>query len=121
AAHLLAAWAFLAVLAAGVGLRRAELGVVAETPHPEVAEKTEPGSDGTRLADGRRMSTPNVSRNRTSKPKQASQQAASKKASKSPPPGVPTPSGSQRERAEDSTGNGQLRKGSKGTGGRRSS
>lgn len=39
AAHLLAAWAFLAVFAAGVGLRRAELGVVAETPHPEVAEK----------------------------------------------------------------------------------
>lgn len=36
AAHLLHAWAFLAVFAAGVGLRRAELGVVAETPHPEM-------------------------------------------------------------------------------------
>ena len=36
AAHLLHAWGFLAVFAAGVGLRRAELGVVAETPHPEV-------------------------------------------------------------------------------------
>jgi NhaP-type Na+/H+ or K+/H+ antiporter len=37
AAHLLHAWGFLAVFAAGVGLRRAELGVVAETPHPELA------------------------------------------------------------------------------------
>jgi len=36
AAHLLDAWGFLAVFAAGVGLRRAELGVVAETPHPEL-------------------------------------------------------------------------------------
>jgi NhaP-type Na+/H+ or K+/H+ antiporter len=39
AAHLLETWAFLAVFAAGVGLRRAELGVVAETPHPEMSEK----------------------------------------------------------------------------------
>jgi sodium/hydrogen antiporter len=36
-AHLLHSWSFLAVFAAGVGLRRAELGVVAETPHPELA------------------------------------------------------------------------------------
>ncbi|HEY6079833.1 MAG TPA: sodium:proton antiporter [Polyangiaceae bacterium] len=36
AAHLLHAWGFLAVFAAGVGLRRAELNVVAQTPHPEL-------------------------------------------------------------------------------------
>ena len=33
-AHLIHAWGFLAVFAAGVGLRRAELHVVAESPHP---------------------------------------------------------------------------------------
>jgi sodium/hydrogen antiporter len=38
-AHLLHSWGFLAVFAAGVGLRRAELGVVAETPHPELATR----------------------------------------------------------------------------------
>jgi sodium/hydrogen antiporter len=35
--HLLHSWAFLAVFAAGVGLRRAELGIVAATPHPEIS------------------------------------------------------------------------------------
>jgi sodium/hydrogen antiporter len=47
AAHLLHAWAFLAVFAAGVGLRRAELGVVAETPHPEMTthEGTHPPAE----------------------------------------------------------------------------
>jgi len=35
AAERLHAWGFLAVFAAGVGLRHAELRVVAETPHPE--------------------------------------------------------------------------------------
>lgn len=39
AAHVLHAWGFLAVFAAGVGLRRAELGVVAETPHPELTTR----------------------------------------------------------------------------------
>ena len=34
-AELLATWGFLAVFAAGAGLRRAEMRVVAETPHPE--------------------------------------------------------------------------------------
>lgn len=38
AGHLLHAWGFLAVFAAGVGLRRAELGTVAATPHPEIVE-----------------------------------------------------------------------------------
>jgi sodium/hydrogen antiporter len=38
AGHLLHAWAFLAVFAAGVGLRRAELGIVADSPHPEVSD-----------------------------------------------------------------------------------
>ncbi|XXX71993.1 sodium:proton antiporter [Sorangium sp. So ce134] len=35
AAEILGAWGFVAVFAAGVGLRRAELKVVAETPHPQ--------------------------------------------------------------------------------------
>lgn len=35
-AERLHAWGFLAVFAAGVGLRRAELRIVEETPHPEV-------------------------------------------------------------------------------------
>ncbi|XXV22362.1 sodium:proton antiporter [Sorangium sp. So ce1389] len=39
AAELLGAWGFLAVFAAGVGLRRAELKVVAETPHPQAAPR----------------------------------------------------------------------------------
>jgi sodium/hydrogen antiporter len=34
-AERMAAWGFLAAFAAGVGLRRAEMRVVAETPHPE--------------------------------------------------------------------------------------
>jgi NhaP-type Na+/H+ or K+/H+ antiporter len=34
-ADAIAAWGFLAVFAAGVGLRRAEIGVVESTPHPE--------------------------------------------------------------------------------------
>jgi NhaP-type Na+/H+ or K+/H+ antiporter len=34
-AEAISAWGFLAVFAAGVGLRRAELGVVQRTPHPE--------------------------------------------------------------------------------------
>jgi sodium/hydrogen antiporter len=38
AGHLLHAWSFLAVFAAGVGLRRAELGIVADSPHPEVSD-----------------------------------------------------------------------------------
>lgn len=38
AGHLLHAWGFLAVFAAGVGLRRAELGTVAATPHPHVVQ-----------------------------------------------------------------------------------
>jgi sodium/hydrogen antiporter len=37
-AEALAAWGFLAVFAAGVGLRRAEITVVEKTPHPEVSE-----------------------------------------------------------------------------------
>jgi len=36
AAEHIGAWGFLAVFAAGVGLRQAELRVVAETPHPEL-------------------------------------------------------------------------------------
>lgn len=36
-ADLIAAWGFLAVFTAGVGLRRAEVRVVAAAPHPEVA------------------------------------------------------------------------------------
>ncbi len=36
-AETLAAWGFLAVFAAGVGLRRAETAVVDKTPHPEVS------------------------------------------------------------------------------------
>lgn len=36
AAELVGAWGFLAVFAAGVGLRRAEVKVVKESPHPEV-------------------------------------------------------------------------------------
>lgn len=39
AGHLLHAWSFLAVFAAGVGLRRAELSIVVETPHPEMARR----------------------------------------------------------------------------------
>lgn len=38
AGHVLHTWAFLAVFAAGVGLRRAEMRVVAATPHPEIVE-----------------------------------------------------------------------------------
>jgi sodium/hydrogen antiporter len=38
AAHLIHSWGFLAVFAAGVGLRRAELSVVAESPHPELPQ-----------------------------------------------------------------------------------
>jgi NhaP-type Na+/H+ or K+/H+ antiporter len=34
-AEAISAWGFLAVFAAGVGLRRAELGVVERTPHPQ--------------------------------------------------------------------------------------
>jgi NhaP-type Na+/H+ or K+/H+ antiporter len=34
-AQAISAWGFLAVFAAGVGLRRAEIGVVARTPHPD--------------------------------------------------------------------------------------
>jgi sodium/hydrogen antiporter len=36
-AETMAAWGFLAVFAAGVGLRRAETAVVGKTPHPEVS------------------------------------------------------------------------------------
>jgi NhaP-type Na+/H+ or K+/H+ antiporter len=36
-AEAVAAWGFLAVFAAGVGLRRAETAVVGRTPHPEVS------------------------------------------------------------------------------------
>jgi NhaP-type Na+/H+ or K+/H+ antiporter len=36
-AEAMAAWGFLAVFAAGVGLRRAETAVVGQTPHPEVS------------------------------------------------------------------------------------
>lgn len=36
-AHAIHAWGFLAVFAAGVGLRRAELRVVAASPHPDAA------------------------------------------------------------------------------------
>ncbi|WP_438021773.1 cation:proton antiporter [Sorangium sp. So ce233] len=39
AAEIIGAWGFLSVFAAGVGLRRAELKVVAETPHPEAAPR----------------------------------------------------------------------------------
>lgn len=37
-AEVIGAWGFLAVFAAGVGLRRAEIKVVKETPHPEAAD-----------------------------------------------------------------------------------
>jgi NhaP-type Na+/H+ or K+/H+ antiporter len=37
-AEALAAWGFLAVFAAGVGLRRAETAVVGRTPHPQLSE-----------------------------------------------------------------------------------
>jgi sodium/hydrogen antiporter len=43
-AEWLSAWGFLAVFAAGVGLRRAELTIVAETPHPDAAPKEREGS-----------------------------------------------------------------------------
>ncbi|WP_437961732.1 sodium:proton antiporter [Sorangium sp. So ce119] len=39
AADILGAWGFVAVFAAGVGLRRAELKVVAETPHPQAVPR----------------------------------------------------------------------------------
>ncbi|XXS71480.1 sodium:proton antiporter [Sorangium sp. So ce131] len=39
AASVVGAWGFLAVFAAGVGLRRAELQVVARTPHPGAASR----------------------------------------------------------------------------------
>ncbi len=42
AAETIAAWGFLAVFAAGVGVRHAEMIVVAESPHPEI----EPTSTG---------------------------------------------------------------------------
>jgi len=40
AAELVGAWGFLAVFAAGVGLRRAEMTVVARTPHPDLSSRT---------------------------------------------------------------------------------
>lgn len=39
AGSLLHAWSFLAVFAAGVGLRRAEVKIVADTPHPDHASR----------------------------------------------------------------------------------
>ncbi|HKO50543.1 MAG TPA: cation:proton antiporter [Polyangiaceae bacterium] len=46
-AHVIHAWGFLAVFAAGVGLRRAELQIVAESPHPNVRgeSKTHPPAE----------------------------------------------------------------------------
>ena len=41
-AELIHAWGFLAVFAAGVGLRSAEIKVVKESPHPEVEPAKEP-------------------------------------------------------------------------------
>jgi NhaP-type Na+/H+ or K+/H+ antiporter len=41
-AEFIGAWGFLSVFAAGVGLRRAEMGVVAATPHPTAAESSAP-------------------------------------------------------------------------------
>lgn len=39
-AELIGAWGFLAVFAAGLGLRHAELAVVAETPHPRLGAQS---------------------------------------------------------------------------------
>ncbi|MBA2538094.1 MAG: cation:proton antiporter [Deltaproteobacteria bacterium] len=39
-AEAIGAWGFLSVFAAGVGLRAAEVAVVAETPHPEASQTT---------------------------------------------------------------------------------
>ncbi|HEX2184498.1 MAG TPA: cation:proton antiporter [Chloroflexota bacterium] len=44
-AEALAAWGFLAVFAAGVGVRRAETAVVEKTPHPEARAPHPPAED----------------------------------------------------------------------------
>lgn len=44
AAERVHAWGFLSVFAAGVGLRRAEVRVVAESPHPDAADHAPPAS-----------------------------------------------------------------------------
>jgi len=52
-AEAISAWGFLAVFAAGVGLRRAELGVVERTPHPQhEASSAEPHPPAEELAGG---------------------------------------------------------------------
>jgi sodium/hydrogen antiporter len=50
AAEAIGAWGFLSVFAAGVGLRTAELRVVAERPHPDAATDAGPGAQP--AADG---------------------------------------------------------------------
>ncbi|QJR37644.1 cation:proton antiporter [Gemmatimonas groenlandica] len=45
------AWGFLAVFAAGVGLRHAEVRIVRASPHPEVAELIEPNAVGVGVAE----------------------------------------------------------------------
>jgi NhaP-type Na+/H+ or K+/H+ antiporter len=49
-AEFIGAWGFLAVFAAGVGLRRAEVRVVRENPHP-AADVDEGGADGADVPD----------------------------------------------------------------------
>jgi sodium/hydrogen antiporter len=46
AAELISAWGFLAVFAAGIGMRRAEVMVVGASPHPDVG--ADPSASGTR-------------------------------------------------------------------------
>lgn len=46
AAELVGAWGFLAVFAAGVGLRRAEVKVVEDSPHPEADPASEETPEG---------------------------------------------------------------------------
>lgn len=74
---------------------------------------------GTTLAAQRLMTTPHASKTTSNRPKQAAQQASSKKGKGSTPPGVSTPSSERASRdSQEKNGNGQ-RKGAKGAAGRR--
>jgi NhaP-type Na+/H+ or K+/H+ antiporter len=44
-AEFIGAWGFLAVFAAGIGLRQAELSVVTETPHPNPPQNLDPAAE----------------------------------------------------------------------------
>jgi len=58
AGTLLHALSFLAVFAAGVGLRRAEVGVVKATPHPDVAQRSEPPQSQRETSERETMTHP---------------------------------------------------------------